>query len=158
MTNDLDKILEDAQKNGIADDIEQELLRLKLENLDLKDKNTRLQIEKSNSHANQFKKSNANLRAKNKELNEKIKKLKKNKADLAHLSHEDLGVYNRMLLDYESMKEQYNIVFPSKQHPIFNRFNELANQYPNSEFIVSLINDKLKEKKSNVDFQIDVHR
>ena len=65
MTKDLDKILEDAQDNGIADEVKKQLLELKLENIDLKDKNKRLQIEQSNSRANQFKESNANLRAKN---------------------------------------------------------------------------------------------
>lgn len=159
MTDKIDKILQDAEETGVSEEIKEEILALQLENMNLKNKNRRLQIENSNSRAEQFKQSNANLKAKNKELNEKIKRLKKNKsANMEHLSHEQLGVYNRMLLDYEAMDKNYDIVFPGNEHPIFSRFNELANKYPNREFILSLLHDKINSKKELIDFEIDTQK
>ena len=125
--NRIDKILQDAEENGIADEVKNEMKKLNRENQELKEKNRILQIEKSESKAEQFRKSNKNLKERNKKLSDKIDKLlEKRRTNLGHLSREELGVYNRMLTDFESMQSNQKVVFPGANHPIFNRFFELA--------------------------------
>lgn len=77
MTNNFDEILNYTKDDNVPNEVKKVLLKLQLENVDLKKKNSRLQIESSNSRANQFKKSNENLREKNKELKNTIKILEK---------------------------------------------------------------------------------
>ena len=77
MANNFDEILSYTKDDNVPSEVKKVLLKLQLENVDLKKKNSRLQIENSNSRANQFKKSNENLREKNKELKNMIKNLEK---------------------------------------------------------------------------------
>ena len=98
--NKIDKILKDAEENGIAEEVRNEIQKLNNENNELRRKNQILQIEKSSSKAEQFRQSNKNLKEKNKKLNEELNKLvQKRKISLGHLSREELGVYNRMLTE-----------------------------------------------------------
>lgn len=153
--NRIEQILKDAEENGIADEIKEEIEKMNEENQALKHKNHMLQIEKSSSKAEQYRQSNKNLKEKNKKLNEKINKmLKKKHNSFGHLSKEELGVYNRMLTDFESMQSNQRIIFPDINHPIFNRFIELANKYPNRNFIVSTLNDKVNERIHLIEFEI----
>ena len=125
----IDDILKDAEENGIAEEVRDEIKKLNNENNELRRKNQILQIEKSESKAEQFRKSNKNLKERNKKLTHKIDKLlEKRRTNLSHLSREELGVYNRMLTDFESMQTNQKVVFPGANHPIFNRFFELANK------------------------------
>ena len=157
--NKIDKILQDAEENGIAEEVRNEIKKLNYENDELKRKNRILQIEKSESKAEQFRQSNKNLKEKNKKLSEKINKLlKKRETSLGHLSKEELGVYNRMLLDFESMQPNQRIVFPGQKHPIFARFIELANKYPNRDFIVTSLRQKVNEKIDLIKFEIKTHK
>ena len=122
-------------------------------------KNQILQIEKSESKAEQFRKSNKNLKERNKKLTHKIDKLlEKRRTNLSHLSREELGVYNRMLTDFESMQSNQKVVFPGANHPIFNRFFELANKYPNRDFIVTSLRKKVDEKINLIKFEIKTQR
>ena len=153
--NKIEQILADAEKNGIAEEVREEIEKLNNENYKLKEKNRILQIEKSSSKAEQFKQSNKNLKETNKKLNKKIEQmLKKRQSNLAHLSREELGVYNRMLIDFESMQSTQRIVFPGANHPIFNRFFELANKYPNRAFIISSLKKNVEQKIELVKFEI----
>ena len=157
--NKIDKILKDAEENGIAEEVREEIKKLDYENHELKRKNRILQIEKSESKAEQFRQSNQNLKEKNKKLSDKIDKLlTKRELSLGHLSREELGVYNRMLTDFESMQSNQRIIFPSEDHPIFNRFLELANKYPNRDFIITSLRSKVNEKIDLVKFEINTQK
>lgn len=155
----IDDILKDAEENGIAEEVRDEIKKLNNENNELRRKNQILQIEKSESKAEQFRKSNKNLKERNKKLTHEIDKLlEKRRTNLSHLSREELGVYNRMLTDFESMQSNQKIVFPGANHPIFNRFFELANKYPNRDFIVTSLRQKVDEKIDLIKFEIKTQR
>lgn len=155
----IDDILKDAEENGIAEEVRDEIKKLNNENNELRRKNQILQIEKSESKAEQFRKSNKNLKERNKKLTHEIDKLlEKRRTNLSHLSREELGVYNRMLTDFESMQSNQKIVFPGANHPIFNRFFELANKYPNRDFIVTSLRKKVDEKIDLIKFEIKTQR
>lgn len=157
--NKIDKILKDAEENGIAEEVRDEIQKLNNENNELRRKNQILQIEKSSSKAEQFRQSNKNLKEKNKKLNEKLNKLvQKRKMSLGHLSREELGVYNRMLTDFEAMQLTQRVIFPGANHPIFNRFFELANKYPNRDFIVTSLRKKVDEKINLIKFEIKTQK
>lgn len=157
--NKIDKILKEAEEKGLGEEVKQEIAKMNEENQALKHKNHMLQIEKSSSTAERFKKSNANLRETNKKLNERLNKLTKEKElNLPHLTRGELGVYNRMLDDFESMGSNKRIIFPEVTHPIFNRFIELANKYPNRDFIVNTLKSKVDEKIHLIDFEIKAHK
>ena len=157
--NKIDKILKDAEENGIAEEVRDEIQKLNNENNELRRKNQILQIEKSSSKAEQFRQSNKNLKEKNKKLNEKLNKLvQKRKISLGHLSREELGVYNRMLTDFEAMQLTQRVIFPGANHPIFNRFFELANKYPNRDFIVTSLRKKVDEKINLIKFEIKTQK
>ena len=157
--NKIDKILKDAEENGIAEEVKDEIQKLNNENNELRRKNQILQIEKSSSKAEQFRQSNKNLKEKNKKLNEKLNKLvQKRKMSLGHLSREELGVYNRMLTDFEAMQLTQRVIFPGANHPIFNRFFELANKYPNRDFIVTSLREKVDEKINLIKFEIKTQK
>lgn len=157
--NKIDKILKDAEENGIAEEVRNEIQKLNNENNELRRKNQILQIEKSSSKAEQFRQSNKNLKEKNKKLNEELNKLvQKRKISLGHLSREELGVYNRMLTDFEAMQSTQRVIFPGANHPIFNRFFELANKYPNRDFIVTSLRKKVDEKINLINFEIKTQK
>ena len=157
--NKIDKILKDAEENGVAEEVRDEIQKLNNENNELRRKNQILQIEKSSSKAEQFRQSNKNLKEKNKKLNEKLNKLvQKRKMSLGHLSREELGVYNRMLTDFEAMQLTQRVIFPGANHPIFNRFFELANKYPNRDFIVTSLRKKVDEKINLIKFEIKTQK
>ena len=157
--NKIDKILKDAEENGVAEEVRDEIQKLNNENNELRRKNQILQIEKSSSKAEQFRQSNKNLKEKNKKLNEKLNKLvQKRKMSLGHLSREELGVYNRMLTDFEAMQLTQRVIFPGANHPIFNRFFELANKYPNRDFIVTSLRKKVDEKINLINFEIKTQK
>ncbi|RAP50015.1 MAG: hypothetical protein BZ138_07025, partial [Methanosphaera sp. rholeuAM270] len=107
----------------------------------------------------QYRKSNQNLKKSNKKIREEMEKLKRKKSSaLAHLNEEQIGLYWRMLDDFEGMLNVGEISFPGREHPIFIRFNELANRYPNRDFIVGAIYDKVREKQDLVDFEINTQK
>lgn len=155
---EIDKIIEEAKHNGTWDEVteylEKRCKEVEQENADLKHKNSLLQMAKSESIAEQYRKSNKNLKSKNKKLNKVLKIVKRQKTQLAHLSEEQLGVYKRMLDDYNSSEVKTIGKFPNEDHPIFNHFYELANQYPNRSFLVRSIQENIKEKKQLVDYEI----
>ena len=152
--NRIEEILKNAEENGIGDEVREEIEKMNYENKELKQKNKNLQTMKSNSMAERYRKSNENLKEKNKELNKTLKYLKKKRTDLSHLTDEQLGVYKRLLDDYNSSEVKSIGKFPERKHPIFNHFNELANQYPNRKFLVSTMRQKLDKRKELVDFEI----
>lgn len=155
----IDDILKKAEEQGVDEEITNQMLRMEHENIKLKEKNQLLQIQKSNSTAEKFKKSNENYRKENKKLTDKVNKLINKKNNItSHLSREQLGVYDRMLTDFESMQTNFKISFPGETHPIFSRFTELVNQYPNRDFIVSTIKNKVDEKVSLIDFEINTQK
>ena len=151
----IDDIIRKAEEKGIGDEVKQQILEMEHENNKLKEEKRILQIQKSESKAEQYKKSNENYRKENKKLTDKVNKLTKKKNNISsHLSREQLGVYDRMLNDFETSQTNFKISFPGEDHPIFSRFTELVNQYPNRDFIVSTIKDKVNEKLNLVDFEI----
>lgn len=163
--NKIDKILKEADENGLKDEIIEDYERIKEENESLnleieslKYKNHRLQIDNSKSTTESFRKSNENLKEKNQQLNKAYKVLKRSKTELAHLTDEQLGVYRRLLDDYDSTEIKAIGKFPGENHPIFNHFNELANQYPNRDFLVSSLRKNLDDKKELINFQINTQR
>ena len=163
--NNIDKILEDADNNGIAKEIikdaikyEERVKQLEEQLEEEKKKNVDLQIAKSDSKAEQYRKSNESLRARNKKLQKSYDIVKRNKTELAHLNREQLGVQERLLEDYNSSEIKAIGKFPGKDHPIFNHFYELANQYQNRGFLVAALKDKIDEKEKLIDFEIDVQK
>ena len=155
----IDKILKEAEEKGLGDEVKEEIKRMNDENQSLKYKNHRLQIDKSSSKAEQFRKSNENLKAQNKTLTQKLEKItEKRETSLPHLSKEELGVFNRMVNDLESTQSNKKVIFPGVEHPILNRLIELANKYPNRDFIVNTLNSKVNEKIHLIKFEIKTHR
>lgn len=161
--NDINKILEDAEKNGIneeivdyIDNLEEEKVNLEEENVNLKKENRILKRGGSPSEVKRLKESNANLKKKNRKMSNLVTKLKKNKdPEYAHLNEEKLGVYSRMLEDFNFDTFRTVNKFPKHDHPIFNHFYELATQYPNRAFLLSSIKDIIDEKIKLVDFEIN---
>lgn len=158
----IDEILKKAEENELEDEIIKEYKEIKEKNEELnleieslKHKNHRLQIDNADSTTEAFRQSNKSLKEKNKKLNKAYKMLKRSKTELAHLTPQQLGVYKRLLDDYDSTEIKSIGRFPGEKHPIFNHFNELANQYPNRDFLVSSLREKLNEKKQLIDFEIN---
>lgn len=82
-------------------------------------------------------------------LKDKIKNLQKNKKKV-----KDNGVANRAITDFNEKDIKTDNKFPGEDHPIFNYFFELANQYPNRNFLIKSISKKIKEKQNKVDTKI----
>ena len=153
--NEIEEILKKAKEDGIDEDIVRYIEEIDLDNQRLERENAKLANGTSPSILQKYRESNKNIRQKNKELNEQIKKLQRKKSSqLAHLSKDAIGVYERMLDDFERMNGSKEISFPGRKHPIFIRFNELANKYPNREFIVHELKKKVNEKIALTDFEI----
>lgn len=157
-----DEILKKAKEKEdveeILKEVEEQYKDLETKYESTKHKNSLLQIQKSQSKAEEFKKSNKNLREKNKKLNKSYNILKRSKTQLAHLTDEQLGVCKRMLDDYNSSQVKSIGKFPGADHPIFNHFYELANQYPNRNFIINSMRKKLNDKKDLIDFEINMQK
>ena len=160
--NTIEKILKKAEETGLTKEIIEENIKLEKENASLKEKNDdikkenqRLRVAQSESRAEQYRNSNKNLKERNKKLSKSYSILKRSKTELAHLSDEQLGVYKRLLDDYDSTEIKAIGKFPGENHPIFNHFYELANQYPNRDFLVSTLRENLNDKKQLIDFQIN---
>ena len=170
--NSIDKILKNAEKNGLTQEVLEDIQRMEKryeelneENKKLQDKldeqkhkNNVLQISQSNSRAEQYRQSNKNLKEKNKKLSKSLDIIKRSKTQLAHLNDEQLGVCKRMLDDYESSDIKSIGKFPGEDHPIFSHFYELANQYPNRSFLITTLNEKVNEKKDLINFQINLQK
>lgn len=163
--NSIDKILQDADEKGVTKEVIEEYLEMEKKNKQLeeeleeeKKKNNSLKVAQSNSRAEQYRKSNKNLKERNKKLSKSYEIVKRSKTQLAHLSEEQLGVYERLLDDYNSSEIKGIGKFPGNDHPIFNHFYELANQYPNRSFLIITLQDIIEEKKKLIDFEINVQR
>ena len=106
----IDDIIRKAEEKGIGDEVKQQILEMEHENNKLKEEKRILQIQKSESKAEQYKKSNENYRKENKKLTDKVNKLTKKKNNISsHLSREQLGVYDRMLNDFETSQTSFKI-------------------------------------------------
>lgn len=111
--NEIDKILKKAEEDGVNDEIIEYIENLELNNEELKIKNNSLEVENqrykngtSPSILNKYRTANSNLKTRNKELNAEIKKLQRKKSgNVAHLNAEQLGVQQRMLDDFNGMKD-----------------------------------------------------
>lgn len=159
MKDNIEDILQRAEEDGSMDELIEKYEKLELDNAELKRKNQRLQIENSNSRAKQYKKTSDKLRDENRKLNNIVEKLKSNhNTEYSHLSREDIGVFSRMLNDFDNMATNQKITYPEREHPVFSRFNELANEYPNREYIVTSINDEINKQIGLVDFEIKMQK
>ena len=160
--NLIDKLLDDELDDEVKKQIENLKLdneRLEAKNKSLKKKNERLLNGAAPSILNTYRKSNENLREKNVELNDKLKRLKRKQGShLAHLNPQQVGVYSRMINDFQGMERNIPMTFPGVDHPIFNRFFELANKYPNRAFIVKGLNDAIQEEKDLINFEIKTQK
>lgn len=166
MKTNLEKILERIKDEDISNEVAQEIQNLETDNELLRITNE--QLEKTNkvltngtspSILNRYRQSNENLRAKNKLLNEQMEKLKRKKnPKLAHLDENEIGVYKRMLDDFNGMERNIEMVFPGREHPIFNRFFELANKYPNRKFIVTGLNKAINQEIDLIQFEIQTQK
>lgn len=160
--NEIDKILQKAEQDGLDEDIVEYIENLKIDNQELKHKNNSLEMENerikngtSPSILEKYRTANSNLKSKNKELNAEIKKLQRKKSgNLSHLDAEQLGVQQRMLNDFNGMERYVDKTFPGESHPIFTRFNELANKFPSRRMIVNGVTAELKHQKELIDFEI----
>lgn len=160
--NEIDKILKKAQDEGVDEDIIDYIENLELDNDSLKVQNSQLASENrklrngaSPSILQRYKDSNSNLKEKNKSLNAKIKKLKRKQGGhLEHLSEEEVGVYQRMIDDFNGMERRTDKSFPGADHPIFARFYELANKFPSRNMIVNGISSEINKQKDLIDFEI----
>ncbi|MBO5476392.1 MAG: hypothetical protein J6A15_01395 [Clostridia bacterium] len=160
--NPLNDILQESIEDGSLEEIQEELKQLKLDNEALKsknktleDKNQRLENGTSPSILDKYRASNANLREKNKQANEQIKKLKRRRGThLAHYNKDELGVFSRMIDDFNGMERNIQITFPGVDHPIFTRFLELANKYPNRNFIIGELQKSIDHEKYLIDVEI----
>ena len=158
----LDKILARIKEKDVAEEIENEINNLELDKEFLESQNRKLERENerlsngtSPSILERYQKSNKNLTEKNKALTEQMNKLKRKKSpNLAHLSEDEIGVYKRMLDDFNGMERNIEMVFPGRNHPIFVRFFELANKYPNRSFIVTGLTDAINEQIDLINFEI----
>ena len=161
--DEIEKILKDAQKDGLDEEIVEYIENLRLDNDELKSKNSSLEIENqryrngaSPSILEKYRTANSNLKSRNKALNDEIKKLQRKKSgNVAHLSAEQLGVQQRMLDDFNGMERHIDKTFPGANHPIFARFNELANKFPSRRMIVNGITAELKHQEELIDFEIE---
>lgn len=161
--NEIDKILKQAEEDGVNDEIIEYIENLELNNEELKLKNNSLEIENqklsngaSPSILQKYRTANSNLKDRNKKLNAEIKKLQRKKSgNVAHLSAEQLGVQQRMLNDFNGMERYVDKTFPGVNHPIFTRFNELANKFPSRRMIVNGIMEALKKQEELIDFEIE---
>ena len=164
--NEIDEILKRAEENGIDEDIIDYIEHLKLDNEELKSKNNSLETKNqrlmngtSPSILQKYRTANANLKNEKKELNAEIKKLQRKKGgNLAHLDAEQLGVQQRMLDDFNGMERYTDKTFPGENHPIFARFNELANKFPSRRMIVNGITAELKKQEELIDFEIETQK
>ena len=160
--NLIDELLDGELDNEVKKQIENLKLdneRLEAKNKSLKKKNERLLNGAAPSILNTYRKSNENLREKNVELNDKLKRLKRKQGShLAHLNPQQVGVYSRMINDFQGMERNIPMTFPGVDHPIFNRFFELANKYPNRAFIVKGLNDAIQEEKDLINFEIKTQK
>lgn len=160
--NLIDTLLDDELDDEVKKQIENLKLdneRLEAKNKSLKKKNERLLNGAAPSILNTYRKSNENLREKNVELNDKLKRLKRKQGShLAHLNPQQVGVYSRMINDFQGMERNIPMTFPGVDHPIFNRFFELANKYPNRAFIVKGLNDAIQEEKDLINFEIKTQK
>ena len=155
----IDDILQEAQEKGMDEELLSYIQQIEQENNQLEQENQRLINGGSPSILNQYRQSNTNLKNRNKKLNEQIKKLQKNKSSkLAHLNEESIGVFQRMLDDFNGMEDNNTVSFPGTDHPIFTRFNELANKYPNREFLISGLNSRIQDKIDLIQFEINTQR
>lgn len=153
--NEIDKILKEAKEKKVDEEIIEYIEQMEFDNKRLERENMKLANGTSPSILQKYRESNKNIRQKNKELNEQIKKLQRKKSSrLAHLSKAEIGVYERMLDDFDRMNGSKQILFPGTNHPIFVRFNKLANKYPNREFIIHELSEKVNEKIDLVNFEI----
>ena len=164
--NEIDEILKKAEENGIDEDIIDYIEHLKLDNEELKSKNNSLETKNqrlmngaSPSILQKYRTANANLKNEKKELNAEIKKLQRKKSgNLSHLDAEQLGVQQRMLDDFNGMERYTDKTFPGENHPIFARFNELANKFPSRRMIVNGITAELKHQEELIDFEIETQK
>ena len=160
--NEIDKILKKAEEDGVNDEIIEYIENLELNNEELKIKNNSLEVENqrykngtSPSILNKYRTANSNLKTRNKELNAEIKKLQRKKSgNVAHLNAEQLGVQQRMLDDFNGMERHTDKTFPGEKHPIFARFNKLANKFPSRRMIVNGVTAELKKQEELIDFEI----
>ncbi len=160
--NLLDKLLDEAEDDGSLDEIREEVKNLQLDvdelkskNKTLEEKNQRLMNGTSPSILERYKNSNKNYKNKIAEANDQIKKLKRRKGiGLEHLDAKEVGVYSRMIDDFNGMERSIEMTFPGVDHPIFTRFFELANKYPNRTFIVNELSKSIKDEKNLIDFEI----
>lgn len=161
--DEIEKILKDAQKDGLDEEIIEYIENLQLDNDELKSKNSSLEIENqryrngaSPSILEKYRTANSNLKSRNKALNDEIKKLQRKKSgNVSHLNAEQLGVQQRMLDDFNGMERHIDKTFPGANHPIFARFNELANKFPSRRMIVNGITAELKHQEELIDFEIE---
>lgn len=82
-------------------------------------------------------------------LKKKLQKLLKSKTKV-----KDVGVANRAVTDFNEKDIKTDNRFPGEDHPIFSYFFELANQYPNRDFIIESIKKRIKEKQNKIDTKI----
>lgn len=66
----------------------------------------------------------------------------------------DTGVRNRAITDFNEKDIKSHNKFPGEDHPIFEHFFQLANKYPNRDFLISSIMNKIKEKQNKIDIKI----
>ena len=156
MEKDIDKILEEAEENGVSEKVIDYIDELEERVLDLKKQNKVLKRGASPSEIKRLKQTNTNLKEKNRKMSNLVTKLKSKKnPEYAHLNQKQIGVYSRMLEDFNFDTFKGVNKFPSHEHPIFNHFYELASQYPNRSFILASIKDIIDEKIKLVDFEIN---
>lgn len=161
-----DDILKESKQQGVDREIQEYIESLEESNEELSAQNKKLENENekllnggSPSILQKFKSSNKNLRNRNKKLNAEMEKLKRKQSSrLAHLDEKQLGVHQRMLDDFNGMERNTHISFPGVDHPIFSRFIELANKYPNRKFLVSGLTDAINEKLKLIDFEISTQK
>lgn len=142
MKNEIDNIL----NSKFAEDNFEEILRLSEQQLDSieqsKEVSSILDMYNKLEHE---KKENTLLR-------KTLKKLQGNK-NKKNSKHD--GVLNRAITDFNEKDIKTDNKFPGEDHPIFVYFYQLANQYPNRDFLISSINKKIREKQHKVDVKIE---
>lgn len=152
--NEIDKILKSAEDKGYDKEADKYIENLEDSNKDLEAKIKDLEekiekIQNTNTGVATTYKSTHTTTNTNKMLSSI-----KGRNTISDYDSNNVGVYSRMIDDFNASDVKELNKFLGTNHPIFNHFNELANKYPNRDFIVASMKEVIDKKVEEIDSDI----
>ena len=153
--NEIDKILKSAEDKGYDKEADKYIENLEDSNKDLeaKIKDLEEKIEKiqntNTGVATTYKNTHTTTNT-----NKMLSSIKGRNTTSDHSSG-NIGVYSRMIDDFNASTVKELNKFLGTNHPIFNHFNELANKYPNRDFIIASMKEVIDKKVEEIDSDIE---